>query len=546
MKKRSIRLAAISIAAVMFLSACTSTGNVVNEDGASGVSIEAIADTSNAENKSGSDTATTFPVTVVNHPVSSSQEGKVLCTGSYPEIVLSDEYKEKYPKLSESINNYNETNCFGTTSNISEYAAWALEDTYNTEGYFDTKTADIVRFDDHLFTIFEISSSFTGGAHPNHYSYATNYDPATGDILRLDKVLDDSSLLSDGIRTELEKTYPRIMEEVDSFYFPEEGQDPDQFVQKLRDDTYTWTIDDKGLNIFFSPYEIASYATGDLQVVLSSKEYPDLVKADYMLDQPQDLASIVNHADADTTEVAPSEDEPDPESASVSNPTWKYYKAEEATVPAGNHLTLTKVKEEKTDYLDTYAWAEANDLQTEMLTHEDDNYFYNGTNEVEYANSFQGIDIYDTEMDTMYYSYDLSELCDGPDYEQEKVSAVHQFIRYATIVDNILYVEIGHLGYASEEPESSYIVAINLETNELIFRSEPLVANGSNFKIVDDTIICGYGFTSEPDYIYLLDRFTGEKYDAIKINSAADQFQVKGDTLYVATYNTAYEFTITH
>jgi len=63
--------------------------------------------------------------------------------------------------------------------------------------------------------------------------------------------------------------------------------------------------------------------------------------------------------------------------------------------------------------------------------------------------------------------------------------------------------------------------------------------------VVGDTIICGYGFTAEPDYIYLLDRFTGEKYDSIPVNSAADQFQIVDDTLYVATYNTAYEFSIT-
>ena len=52
------------------------------------------------------------------------------------------------------------------------------------------------------------------------------------------------------------------------------------------------------------------------------------------------------------------------------------------------------------------------------------------------------------------------------------------------------------------------------------------------------------GFTDEPDYIYLLDRFTGQTMDKIKVNTAADQFEVVDDTLFVATYNTAYEFKI--
>ena len=68
--------------------------------------------------------------------------------------------------------------------------------------------------------------------------------------------------------------------------------------------------------------------------------------------------------------------------------------------------------------------------------------------------------------------------------------------------------------------------------------------NQRNFKIVRDTIICGYGFTAEDDFIYLLDRYTGETVDKIKVNSGPDQFEIVDDTLYVATYNTAYTFRI--
>ena len=59
-----------------------------------------------------------------------------------------------------------------------------------------------------------------------------------------------------------------------------------------------------------------------------------------------------------------------------------------------------------------------------------------------------------------------------------------------------------------------------------------------------DTIICGYGFTAEDDYIYLLDLSTGQTIERIKVRSGPDQFEVVGDTLYVATYNTAYTFKI--
>ncbi|MBQ8488560.1 MAG: hypothetical protein IJ535_02145 [Pseudobutyrivibrio sp.] len=85
-----------------------------------------------------------------------------------------------------------------------------------------------------------------------------------------------------------------------------------------------------------------------------------------------------------------------------------------------------------------------------------------------------------------------------------------------------------------------------MKTKKLLWRSEPNVSNFNNFKIVDDTIICGYGFTEEPDYLYLLDRYTGDKVEEIKLDSAPYQFEVRDDILYVATYNTAYEFAIKH
>ena len=36
----------------------------------------------------------------------------------------------------------------------------------------------------------------------------------------------------------------------------------------------------------------------------------------------------------------------------------------------------------------------------------------------------------------------------------------------------------------------------------------------------------------------------GKVIDKIKVNTGPDQFEVVGDTLYVATYNTAYTFAI--
>ena len=163
---------------------------------------------------------------------------------------------------------------------------------------------------------------------------------------------------------------------------------------------------------------------------------------------------------------------------------------------------------------------------------------------MEYEYMKTGLEIYDAGTDNLRYSLDLYTLCNGPDEETERYSATTQFIKWAKIYDGTLYVSVGHNGYASVEPSSSYVVAIAPDTGYVLWKSEPLVSNAFNFQIVKDTIICGYGFTAEDDFIYLLDRFTGQQMDKIKVNSGPDQFEVVGDTLYVATYNTAYEFKI--
>ena len=164
---------------------------------------------------------------------------------------------------------------------------------------------------------------------------------------------------------------------------------------------------------------------------------------------------------------------------------------------------------------------------------------------MDYSYMYNRLDIYDHSGDNLLYSLDLYDLCNGPDEETGTYSRTTQYIQWAKIYDGTLYVSLVHNGYSSEEPNSSYMVAIAPDTGYVLWRSEPLVANSNNFLLVKDTIICGYGFTAEPDYIYLLDRFTGQIMEKIPVRSAAYQFNAVDDTLYVATYNTAYEFKIT-
>lgn len=52
------------------------------------------------------------------------------------------------------------------------------------------------------------------------------------------------------------------------------------------------------------------------------------------------------------------------------------------------------------------------------------------------------------------------------------------------------------------QPDSCFMFAYDLDKDELIWRSADQTYNSMNFLVMDDVIICGYGFTAEKDYLY--------------------------------------------
>ena len=55
-----------------------------------------------------------------------------------------------------------------------------------------------------------------------------------------------------------------------------------------------------------------------------------------------------------------------------------------------------------------------------------------------------------------------------------------------------------------------------------------------------DVIFCGYGFTAEDDYLYQLDKNTGEVIDRLPLKKMPDLMAEKDDRLYVHTYSYDY------
>ncbi len=491
-----------------------------------------------------------YNMTLTTYYYTSSVDGVERATGKYTDITFSDEVNQTYPKLVDAVDAITADWEKTTIEGVGQFAYWFDEEYDDGMTFFNEMTVDVVRFDDRLFTIIEGASSYGGGAHPNYYAHTHNLDPVTGKSYTLKEVLTAPDQFPAAIREELDKTSPELLEEIDSFYF----EDGDVFEDKLTNNTFNFTVDDTGLHIIFSPYEVASYAAGAFTVEFLYEEYPDMVLESFRTTGPSDIESRITRIDGDTSEVEPYDyntEEFEGDSASsgaiiIENPTWDYYFNDYYKKDTTSHyLTLTQTNIEPSDWLDTNVWAANHGFEVAQLPYTDNTYRYEGYEPFIYDYMYNSIVISDKTTGTIVNDLNLAYICNGPDERINKTTEQTEYIRFAKIVDDILYVEVGHWSYTEDEPSTGYIVAINLNTNELVFRSAPQVANGYNFQIVDDTLICGYGFTSEPDYIYLLDRHNGKTIQQISVKSAPYQFEVVDDTLYVATYNTAYEFKIT-
>jgi hypothetical protein len=143
------------------------------------------------------------------------------------------------------------------------------------------------------------------------------------------------------------------------------------------------------------------------------------------------------------------------------------------------------------------------------------------------------------------YGFDFLRYSYPPTFAERDRDFVRQPIKWAWQENRVLYVSHAHGTYARASGGSNaYITALDTATGAVLWRSRPLVANAANFELAGDTLIAGYGFTAEPDYLYLLDKKTGQVYERIKLKSGPEYILLKGDQLYVRSYDTDYRFRV--
>ena len=123
--------------------------------------------------------------------------------------------------------------------------------------------------------------------------------------------------------------------------------------------------------------------------------------------------------------------------------------------------------------------------------------------------------------------------------------SLFQRVEWAVVKDGVLYFSECASTAPDKNSQGYYLVAVDINTDETLWISKPRTVNSSNFLIVDNSIICGVGGSGIPDYIYVLNRYTGVKTREYWIPTAASWFAIGEDkTLYVTLYDKHVAFKI--
>ena len=136
------------------------------------------------------------------------------------------------------------------------------------------------------------------------------------------------------------------------------------------------------------------------------------------------------------------------------------------------------------------------------------------------------------------YGFDFRNFAWPPRIAPGEREFVYEQVVFARDTPGLLLVATAHSTYArSSYGRNAYLNAVDPKTGKLRWRTTALVANAGNFVLLGDTIVSGYGFTAEPDYLYAIDRRTGLVTGRILLPSAPERIARHGSVLTVDTYD---------
>lgn len=226
-----------------------------------------------------------LPMTAVFMPLVTEEktaaDGTVIFRSTYQDVSLTlpdpDSADTIILDLLQRIDSNHETD--------SQLLSWA-EQEYNGQEYwtpyFSETIYSPVRMDEKVLSLYGTSMSYGGGVHPNYFCISVSYDLATGEPLTLADVLLDQAAA--------DTLCGMIIEELDAIreeYYLYDGYERtvNERYGTVFDTTWepteAWYLSDEGLGIYFSPYDLAPYASGEINLVFPYETLTGILKSDY-------------------------------------------------------------------------------------------------------------------------------------------------------------------------------------------------------------------------------------------------------------------------
>lgn len=202
-------------------------------------------------------------------------DGTPLCRSDWQTLALSPESAQRFPALATALGELNLETQKWSMNFVVDNLPYARELFEEGDEYFygltHTDTYTVQRADEIILSIRGDQGDYTGGVHPNYGVYGINLDPETGEVVNLSDVLTTTDTLNGILEEKLRAKYP-----------DEPFPSLTEMLADYEPDAYTWTMNYQGVTVYFSPYEIASYAAGLLSVTLWFDEAPELFRDRYL------------------------------------------------------------------------------------------------------------------------------------------------------------------------------------------------------------------------------------------------------------------------
>lgn len=245
----------------------------------------------------------------------------------------------------------------------------------------------------------------------------------------------------------------------------------------------------------------------------------------------------------------------------LEKPPFQYFAADEAGQEEKRHISLEAAAESANKIVDEEAWLSDNELHlgssekvpSHVAVAIDGHKLVRAIPGSNYLSLIYADDqgegrylfLWSMKSRRYEYGFDFGSYLYAPGDSEVEKQVITQAIDWVIVRESVLYVSHSHKTYASSSRGmNAYITAIDLTSRKLLWRSDPLVSNAANFTVIGNTIISGYGFSAEPDYLYLLNSSNGKQIEKILLRTGPQYIISKDDQVYVRSYNTDYVFRV--